>query len=179
MNSVMERVRSDENDKGFSLNQVDPGSRSTTWTLVDCYFGSNRSLGGLLSGGDSNVLIKCLFEGNQGTGLYITNDEVNPNLHSCYFESNVGYSINIDSNREGCIFGGRFADESVDAHINLGISKGWLIQGVWFAGNSIGGSGVNINKTYSGGKDMAIGCFFGGATPIANNSPAVKVIGFE
>jgi hypothetical protein len=178
MNSVMERVRSDENNAGFSLNQVNPGSRSTTWSITDSYFGSNRGVGGILSGGDSNVLNKCLFEGNAGSGLYITNDEVNPNLHSCYFESNAGYSINVDSGREVYVFGARFADENVTAHMNLGNTHGCVINGAWFAGNSLGGTGGNINKGYAGGVDMVIGCFFGGVTPIANNSPNVKVIGF-
>ena len=170
MNSVMERVRSDENSHGFSLNQIDAGHRSTTWTLIDCYFGSNNNLGGLLSGGDSNVLIKCLFEGNKGNGLYITNDEVNPNLHSCYFESNTGYSVNIDSGREGYVFGGRFADTNVSAHIQLGNTKGWLIQGTWHDGNATGG-GVNINKSYSGGVDLLVNCSLNGSTPVSGNTP--------
>lgn len=176
MNCVLDTVRSDGNAKGFSLNQIDAGHRSTTCTLINCYFGSNTALGGLLSGGDSNVLIKCLFEGNSNTGLYITNGETNPNLHSCYFESNVSYSLNIDNAGAGQIFGGRFADENVTAHINLGNTTGWMIQGTWHATNSLGGTGININKGFAGGVDVVMGCFLGGATQLGGNAGSIKLM---
>lgn len=177
MMSKATKVRSDLNNNGFNLEAIDTGNRSTTFDLDRCYFGQNNNLGGLLNGGDSNTLTKCVFEGTKGTGLYITNGEVNPNLYGCYFESNSGYSLNIDAGGSGNIFGGRFADEGVTAHIQLGNTTAWNIFGTWHSTNSAsGGSGVNINKTYTGGVDNIYGGTRQGATPIGGNTANVKII---
>ncbi|OMD92988.1 hypothetical protein BSK49_00975 [Paenibacillus odorifer] len=177
MNSTIINSRFDRNRHGFQLTAIDNGHRSTTWTLLNCYCGTNRQAGGVMSGGDSNCLIKCLFEGNTNGGLYVTNDEVNPTLTNCYFEFNTGYSLNIDSGNSGSVVGGRFADENVNAHINLGNSTGWMINGTWHSTNSIGGTGVNITKSYvSGGNDVVVGCQLFGATPIGGRAGNVSVI---
>lgn len=176
MNSTVTKCRFDRNRHAFNLTAVDNGHRSTTWTLQDVYCGTHREVAGILSGGDSNTLINVKYEGNTGGGLYITNDEVNPLLINNYFEFNTGYSLNIDSGNSGSMNGGRFADENVSAHINLGDTTGWVINSTWHSTNSIGGTGVNITKGYSGGNDIIIGCQLFGETPIGGNAGNVSVI---
>jgi hypothetical protein len=177
MNSIMDNVRSDQNKYGFYLTQVDASNRSTTWTIMNSYFGTNSANGGVLDGGDTNTLLKCVFEGNLGTALYITNAEIMPSVLDCYFEFNsAGDSINIDSAYPGIIQNTRFADEATNTHINLSDSNGWILMNNYHSENINGGK-INIHKSYaSSGKDIIMGCTLPAATPISENAAGTVVI---